>query len=110
MWMDLAEHDPAKFEAMRTEAINRAIESASERHRIQLQRLQWRVDRIRERAATPMAATLAISEMMWDSFYRLHDSYQDLLGSTSGRQDKLRLAKPVKSAQILPFRPVPVEV
>lgn len=107
MWMDLAETDPEKFEAMRAEAIERMIEAASEKRRSHLRRLQWRVDKVRERATTPMAATIAISEMMWDSFYKLHDSYQELVGNT--RQLQPGQAKPAKTAQILPFRPATAE-
>lgn len=101
MWFDLAENDPEKFEAMRSEAIEKIIAASSEKRRIHLRRLQWRVDRARERAKSPMAATIAISEMMWDSFYELHDRYQELAGGTF--QPK-RASKPVISASILAFR------
>lgn len=103
-WIDLAESDPEKFEAMRAEAIERMIAASSEKHQERLRCLQWRVDRLREQSATPMAATIAISRLMWDSFYRLHDSYQDL----AGRDDVPRLrTQPIasESAKIIPFRP-----
>jgi hypothetical protein len=104
-WIELAVSDPDKFEAMRAEAIERVIAASSEKHQERLRCLQWRVDQLRERSATPMAATIAISKLMWDSFYRLHDSYQDL----AGRHDAPRLAasQPAsQSAKIIPFRPV----
>jgi hypothetical protein len=104
-WIELAESDPDKFEAMRAEAIERVIAASSEKHQKRLRSLQWRVDKLRERSATPMAATIAISRLMWDSFYRLHDSYQDL----AGRKDAPRLgARPAasQSAEIIPFPPV----
>lgn len=100
-WAELAVNDPAEFEEMRQATINAFLDSVSAERRLQLQRLQWRVDRVRERCSTPMAATIAISEMMWDAFYDLHDHYQDLFGSSDGPRYK----KPAqhKSATILPF-------
>ena len=105
MWIELAESDPEKFETMRAETIERAIQSSSEKRRSHLRRLQWRVDRLRERSATPMAATIELSKLMWDSFYRLHDTYQELAGDTGQRRLSGRQSAPGKSAQIIPFPP-----
>ncbi|MEJ2390908.1 MAG: DUF3135 domain-containing protein [Gammaproteobacteria bacterium] len=100
-WAELAVNDPTEFEEMRQAAIDEFLASVSDERRLQLQRLQWRVDRVRERCTTPMAATIAISEMMWDAFYDLHDRYQNLFGGeTAQRYSK---ASPHKSAKILPF-------
>ena len=100
-WAELAVTDPAEFEAMRKAAIDAFLESVPANRRLRLERLQWRVDRVRERCSTPMAATIAISEMMWDSFYDLHDHYQDMFGSKS--VPRYKVAAPRKSATILPF-------
>jgi Protein of unknown function (DUF3135) len=100
-WLDLATNDPAQFELMRRAAIDEFLASVSAERRIHLQRLQWRVDRVRERCSTPMAATIAISEMMWDAFYHLHDQYQDLFGSK--HQTLARRPVQAQSATILPF-------
>ncbi len=106
-WIELAESDPEKFETMRAETIERAIQSSSEKRRNHLRRLQWRVDRLRERSATPMAATIELSRLMWDSFYRLHDSYQELVGNSNHRYQSGTLETDRgKSAQIIPFPPV----
>jgi len=101
-WAALANSDPDGFEAMRRAAIDEFLESVSEERRLQLQRLQWRVDRVRERSHNPMAATIAISEMMWDSFYSLHSQYLDLFGSIAGKPRR-RPTTPAKSAKILEF-------
>jgi len=101
-WVELAVNDPAQFEEMRRAAIDEFLQGVSAERRLQLQRLQWRVDRVRERCATPLAATIAISEMMWDSFYDLHDHYQDLFGAKHGTRYKPH--GPVKSAKVLPFQ------
>ena len=102
-WMDLAMNDPEQFERMRRAAIVGFLASIPSEKRLHLQRLQWRVDRVRERCATPMAATIAISEMMWDAFYNLHDQYQDAFGNIKAKR-YTRLAASSKSAKILPFQ------
>lgn len=105
-WMDLALNDPEQFESKRAETISRAIENAPAEARLRLERLQWRVDRARERSASPMAATLEISRMMWDSFHTLRDRYQELFNevSSNGQTRVRRSAIPVKEAEIIPFR------
>jgi len=100
-WAELASRDPEQFEIERREVIEAFMAGVSSERRLQLQRLQWRVDRVRERCATPMAATIAISEMMWDAFYDLHDRYQDLFGSH--KTARYKSSKPAKSATVLPF-------
>lgn len=101
-WVELASSDPDQFEAMRRAAIDEFLDGVSAERRLRLQRLQWRVDRVRERCQNPMAATIAISEMMWESFYSLHNQYQDLFGSAAGKPKRQPKA-PVKSAKILEF-------
>ena len=104
--MDLAKSDPEQFESKRMEAIDRLIESMPEERKIHLRRLQWRVDRVREGAGNPMAATIAISRMMWDAFYNLRDHYQELFADYTGGK---REPRSVKTAQIIAFRPQTVE-
>lgn len=106
-WVELAMNDPTQFEEMRRTAIDAFLGKVPAERRLRLQRLQWRVDRVRERCATPMAATIAISEMMWDAFYDLHDRYQDLLGKPMAKRYKS--PKRDHSAKILPFQtPAPL--
>ena len=102
LWMSMAQNDPEKFELMRLEAIDELIESVPEDRRIHLRRLQWRIDRIRERAGTPLAATIEISKLMWNAFYELRDHYQVVLGKETSATSQP--AAPRQSAQILNFR------
>ena len=97
----LAQNDPAGFEAERKKILEESICKAPEARRQRLRCLQWRIDRVRDRAKTPLAACIAISEMMWDSFYELHQLYQDL-GMTKTQHRKTAV-KPLRSATILPF-------
>ncbi len=78
-WASLAKEDPARFEALRLEMIDDFITQVPESKRLHLRRIQWRIDQVRERAGTPLAACVALSRMMWDSFSDLRESYQDLL-------------------------------
>lgn len=102
-WLELAKSDPATFEELRTQAIDAAIGRFAESRQSHLRRVQWRIDRIRERSGTPMAACIAISSMMWDSFHSLNSTYRHLYEQTNGKQ-RLDLA-PLPSAKVLPFRP-----
>ena len=117
-WMDLALNDPEQFESRRSETIDLMIQNAPAASRIRLERLQWRVDRMRERSSSPMAATLELSRMMWDSFHSLRDRYQDVLETASsigssaslstspsiGAQRKPQYqATPARTADIIPF-------
>ena len=105
LWMQVAQDDPQRFEAMRQAAIDEFLATVPPERRLQLQRLQWRVDRVRERCTTPMAATIAISEMMWDAFYNLRDHYHDILGDTTDER-RTRPAQP-RLAKVIPFHSPP---
>ena len=108
IWMNLAKNDPRQFESMRMEAIDEMIDSAPAERQIQLRRLQWRIDMTRERAGSPMAATIAISKMMWDAFYNLKEHYEELYteaGMPSGRPT----STPLQTAQVIALHPQRVE-
>ena len=77
-WAELAQSDPDRFEARRSRILNEAIRRVPSDRQQMLRGLQWRVDRIRELKRTPLAACIAISDMMWDAFSDLHHSYTEL--------------------------------
>lgn len=99
-WMELAMNHPDEFESRRAETIKRAIEKAPEDSRLRLERLQWRIDRVRERSSSPMAATLEISRMMWDSFYTLRDRYHDVFNTGTPVARRLN---PPQTAEVIEF-------
>lgn len=71
--LDLARNDPEQLEALRRSLTEAVIDGApSEAHRRRLRGLAFRVDMERRRAATPLAATIRISEMMTQSLADLH--------------------------------------
>ncbi len=66
-WAELAQSDPAAFEARRQQAIDALIERMPAHKRQRMRCLQWKIDQVRNRASSPMAACIKLSEMMWDS-------------------------------------------
>ncbi len=73
--VDMARNDPEGLETLRRSLTNAVIATASsEQSRRRLQGIQFRVDLERRRAATPLAATIRISEMMCRSLAELHAS------------------------------------
>ncbi len=99
-WTELWRDSPENFESFRAKRITDYINSVPEKHRERLRCLQWRIDKVRERAANPLAATIAISEMMWKSFNELGSMYRDLAEMVEGRQPTRRARR---TATVLPF-------
>jgi hypothetical protein len=71
-WAKLAKDDPAAFERERQARIEALIAGAPEEKQERLRALQWRVDQLRARAANPLAATVQISKLMWDTLLGPH--------------------------------------
>ena len=100
-WAEMARRDPEQFEARRDELIRRQIEQASAASRQRMTGLQWRIDCMRRKAGTPLAACMAISGMMWDSML----GENGLIEQLQQLGDKLRSReRPV--AEIVPLRPL----
>ena len=76
-WSWLARNDPEKFEEMRTRMLESALRGSRGTSRRRLEQLQWRIDRVRETNPNPLAACIAISDMMWETFQGLAERYQD---------------------------------
>ena len=73
--VDMARNDPQSLENLRRRLTNTVIQSAStDEQRRRLEGLQFRVDMERQRARSPLAATIKISEMMCHSLADLHRS------------------------------------
>ncbi len=62
----LAREDPDAFERERRRLVETLISSAPPGQQQRLRGLQWRLDTVRERAGTPLAACLRMSAMMWE--------------------------------------------
>jgi hypothetical protein len=69
--------------------------------RARLAGLQWRIDIERERAGTPLAASVRLSRMMWDNVtgpYGLLEQLQSLEDTTVRRPSR-------PAAEVLPLSP-----
>jgi hypothetical protein len=91
--MELARTDPEAFEQFRLDAIEALIASAPARSRQQLRCLQWRIDRERERASSPISACVRIYQMMWDSFAGERGLIDTIRNAQSECPDELHKAK-----------------
>ena len=99
-WREMWDTSPETFEYLRKKHIEAIIGKAPEDQQHRLRCLQWKIDTVRERAANAMAATIEISEMMWDAFSDLGEVYKDLHDTVNGAEP----AKRSKSeAKILAF-------
>ena len=66
-WARLWKEDPLAFEIERSRTIEAFITSLPERNQQRLRSFQWRIDMVRQRSKTPLAATLRLYAMMMDS-------------------------------------------
>lgn len=97
--VDMARNDPQKLENLRLKLTKSVIEgAATEQKRKRLEGLQFRVDLERERARSPLAATIKISEMMCHSLADLHRSMVTPLASEEEERT-------TTAAKILKFPP-----
>lgn len=94
-WAALARDDPDRFERERRLAIARHLRRVPPRRRQRLRCLQWRIDQVHRTSATPLAACIRLSQMMWESVQGEH-----------GLAALLRNPHPAQrpSAAVLPFR------
>lgn len=100
-WLQLAQDDPERFESLRSATLESHISKAPEAQQNRLRCLQWRIDRMRENAKTPMAACINISNLMWDSAQHLVLSCQHLQQVYNGQNSHL------PKATVLKFVPRP---
>ena len=98
-WAHLAQRDPHAFEQLRQRLLEAYIARSSSTHQDRLRRLQWRIDRLREKASNPMSACVQISSLMWDTFDQLGKAYKNPDASQAEKSTKTN-----KSAAVLPFK------
>lgn len=101
-WSQLATEDPAGFEQRRRHVLDQVITNFPEAKQKRLRRLQWRIDRERERSATPMAACIRLSGMMWDAVLGDHGLLDTLNGEFLPGENR-RYTPRRTSATILKF-------
>jgi hypothetical protein len=100
MMMDLAKNSPEEFEDLRQGLINDYIQSLPKERQHRMECLQWRIERARDQAKTPLGSCMAITEMMWESFEQLNTLFMEMKNSES----KVKVNVALQSADILPFK------
>ena len=76
-WSTLASSDPQKFEELRRDKISDFINRADTQRQKRLLGLQWQIDAVRaQHKDSSVAACLAISELMWETFQQLAEVLQ----------------------------------
>ena len=113
-WAKLAQDDPAEFERKRGELLGGLLERMAERTKdpVLVQRLrglQFRIDMERERAKTPLKSTMAVYNMMWDTFVDMKNRLEELTEMSKALRDGEPMpvaSAPTEStaATVLPFR------
>jgi hypothetical protein len=103
-WATLAEHDPDAFEQARRAVLTSLIAAASVENRQRLAGLQWRLDRIRDRASTPLAACIRLSGLMWDQILGADGLVERLQELSGARPASVRASR---TASIVPLRDGP---
>ena len=99
--LDMARNNPEGLETLRQQLTQAVIDGAqNDANRRRLEGLQFRIDMERQRARTPLSATIRLSEMMCQSLADLHRS---MVERTETREPARSNAS---GARILPFRPV----
>lgn len=107
-WSALASSDPEAFEKQRQAIVNQAIDCAEKEQQPRLRCLQWRIDKVRERSGTPLAACIRLSGMMWDAVLGnggLVDSLEALRDANPFAEvrEPVPARKPRDVATVLPF-------
>lgn len=100
-WMQLAKKDPEAFERSRQERVAQLIEQAPATQRRRLQGLQWKIDQTRKLARGPIAACMAISNMMWDSLQQLNEQQHELAYTPLNNTGQMQ--SPPSAATVLSF-------
>lgn len=99
---EMAQRNPEELEQLRVQLCDQLIQEAPEQYRRKLRGLQFRVDMERRRAKSPMAACIAISGMMHDSFDRLRQVLNEAAGNTHPGFDQPAETQ-TEEGKILPF-------
>ena len=95
-WAKLFIEDPQAFETQRARAIEQLIQQAPGDKQQRLRCLQWKLDQIRRTAPTPLAASVRMNQLLWES----------LVGA-DGLLDRLRqpgnTQPPRRTARVIPL-------
>ncbi|MHB1118087.1 MAG: DUF3135 domain-containing protein [Minisyncoccota bacterium] len=102
-WANLAKTDPEQFEQERKQLLEKFIAESPQAYQDRLKRIQWRVDRERERASNPLSSCVRLHQMMMDSVCGEEGLIHALRNVVHGNVgNKNTLTRPQRGA-VLPF-------
>jgi len=109
----MAKSDPEGFELHRKELCEALINDAPEEYQRRLRGIQFQIDMAREKAPSPIASCVKISQMMHESFAKLSGALTELIETDENiiTRDIVEDINEVdaKSADIVPFQLVTSE-
>ena len=95
-WAKLFTDDPQAFEKQRILAIEQLIRQAPAHKQQRLRCLQWKLDQIRQTAPNPLAASVRMNRLLWES-----------LAGPDGLLERLRQPHKARrrrcAAKVIPF-------
>ncbi|MGB5539749.1 MAG: DUF3135 domain-containing protein [Gammaproteobacteria bacterium] len=95
-WAKLFTDNPQAFEKQRTRAIEQLIRQAPPHKQQRLRCLQWKLDQIRHTAPSPLAASLRMNQLLWDSLAGPDGLLERL-------QQPLEARRRRQAAKVIPF-------
>lgn len=98
---DMAQNNPEQLERLRVALCDQLIQEAPSEYRRKLRGLQFQIDMERRRAKTPMAACIAISGMMHESFDRLREALSSAERPIATKRSQSNAAE---QGKVLPFQ------
>jgi Protein of unknown function (DUF3135) len=95
-WARLASDNPQAFENKRIHVVEQLIRQAPLHKQQRLRCLQWKLDQIRRTAPTPLAASIRMNQLLWES-----------VAGSDGLLDRLRqplnARRRQRTARVIPF-------
>jgi len=95
-WARLASDNPQAFEKKRNRAVEQRIRQAPAHKQQRLRCLQWKLDQIRRTAPSPLAASIRMNQLLWES-----------VAGSDGLLDRLRQPLNARrrrgTARVIPF-------
>ncbi len=101
-WADLAQQDPAAFEALRKEIIEETIKGFPSDARRSMDGLQFRIDMERRKSKNPMGSCIRLSNMMKERLYTDSHPVTGAMGDSNCSFDASAQEK--KEGEIIPLR------
>jgi len=95
-WTNLFCDDPQAFEKQRTRAIEQLIRQAPAHKQQRLRCLQWKLDQIRRISPTPLAASVRMNQLLWESLAGADGLLDRLQRPCTARQRRY-------TARVIPF-------